>query len=106
MSEDKVKPTDKWKKVSGGNFWKPDKGDTIIGVLVGLREGQYKRKVFDLQTDKGVITIPSSSVLEGILTEDKLERRFRIDFTGWGKDRAGEETKGAYRNYDVFILEE
>ena len=110
MTEDKIKPIDKVKKLTGGNFWNPSMGEVLVGNLVAIREGKYKHNIYDIQTDKGIVTVPASTVLESVINKDLIEKRLRIDFLGWMKagsqEKFAEKQPGSYRNFDVFLIEE
>ena len=96
----------KEKRLTGGLFWDPKKDEEIIGILVAIRQGNYTRDIYDIKTEEGIITVPSSSVLEGVITKDLLDHKLRIKFLGWGKDKLLEKKPGTYRNFDVFLIEE
>lgn len=96
----------KERRLTGGLFWKPEINDELIGVLVAIREGNYKHPIYDIKTEKGIVTIPSSSVLEGVITSELLDKKLRIKFLGWGANRSIEQKSGDYRNFEVFLIEE
>jgi len=87
----------KWKKrQSSGGFWKPEEGDELVGTLTSIRQGDYTADIYDIKTPKGIITIPSSTVLRGIITSEDLDKKLRIKFTGWGQGKGGK-----YRIFEV-----
>lgn len=101
MTKGKVKE----RRLTGGTFWNPRQGDEVLGKLVAIRQGNYSREIYDIKTEEGIITIPSSSVLTGVITADLLDHGLRIKFLGWGKDKVTEKQPGTYRNFDVFVIE-
>ena len=106
MVKDKNKVKGKERRLTGGLYWNPTLGDELVGVLVAIREGNYTRNIYDIKTEKGIITIPSSAVLEGVLNTDLLDKKVRIKFLGWGKDKLPVRQPGMYRNFDVFLIGE
>lgn len=101
-----TKTKTKERRLTGGLFWNPKQGDELIGVLVAIREGNYNRDVYDLKVESKIISIPSSSVLANVWDKDSMDKKFRIKFLGWGKDKLAVKQKGLYRNFDVFLIEE
>jgi len=93
-------------RLTGSTFWNPNIGDEIIGKLVAIRQSNYTKDIYDLKTEDEIITIPSSSVLGGIITSELLDKKLRIKFLGWGKDRSAVKQPGMYRNFEVFLIEE
>jgi hypothetical protein len=88
----------KWKKrPGGGNFWDPKEGEEVIGKLEAIRQGNFNRNVFDIRTPDGIVTIPSSTILDGMIKEEDLDKDLRIIFKGWGKGKGGD-----YRKYEVY----
>jgi len=106
MNKKKVETKTKEKRLTGGLFWNPNPNEELIGYLVAIRQGNYQRDIYDLKVDDKIITIPSSSVLEGVLNKDLLDKKIRIKFLGWGKEKLIEKKPGTYRNFDVFLIEE
>ena len=102
MTKEKTKET----RLTGGTFWNPKVGDELVGRLVAIRQGQYTRDIYDLKVEGKIITIPSSSVLANVWGASELDKKFRIKFLGWGKDKVPEQKSGLYRNFDVFLIEE
>lgn len=92
----------KWKKRKGtGDFWEPEEGEELVGELVAIREGNYKRDIYDIQTKDKIITVPSSSVLGGVITAEDQGKELRIKFLGWGQGKGGK-----YRKFEVYDVEE
>ena len=106
MSINKNKPEPKEKRLTGGNFWNPKINDEIIGTLVAIREGNYQHDVYDLKVEDKILTIPASAVLAKVITSELMNKKLRIKFLGWGKNKQAEPKSGLYRNFDVFLIEE
>ena len=106
MAKTKTEAKVKEKRLTGGLFWNPKQGDEIIGYLVAIRQGNYQRDIYDIKTEEGIVTIPSSSVLAGVFNKDSLDKKFRVKMLGWGKDKLQEKKPGTYRLFDVFLIEE
>lgn len=106
--KDKVKDKQetKEKRLTGGLFWTPNINDEIIGTLVAIRQGNYGKDIYDLKTEDKIITIPASAVLESVITDELMDKKLRIKFLGWGKEKSAVQKAGLYRNFDVFLIEE
>lgn len=106
MSKNKDETKTKERRLSGGLFWNPNINDELVGKLVAIREGNYKKDIYDLQTDKGIITVPASAVLEGVINQDLIDKKLRVKFLGWGANKLAEKAPGLYRFFEVFLIEE
>ena len=92
----------KWKKRVTGNFWEPEEGEELVGKLVSIREGAFKREIYDIEKSDGtIVTVPGSTVLEGVITEDDTDKELMIKFTGWKQGKHGK-----YRNFEVYDAED
>lgn len=106
MTKNKIETKPKEKRLTGGLFWDPKQDEELIGNLVAIRQGSYGKDIYDIKTDDKIVTIPSSVVLDGVLIPDIIDKKLRIKFLGWGKDKLKEKQPGTYRNFDVFLVEE
>ena len=90
---------EEWKEIEGGNVFAFNQaGDTIEGVIVNIREGQFNNKVYDIETKEGLKTIFGTAILDERLSKVKDHAPVRITYAGELKTGTGRLAK----NFKVF----
>lgn len=83
-----------WKEIEGGNvFAFTQMGDTIEGVIVSRREGQFNNQVYDIETKEGIKTIFGTAILDDRLSRVKDNEPVKIEFVGDVKTGTGRMAK-------------
>ena len=95
----------KEKKLTGSKFWNPKIGDELVGRLVAIRQSKYNRDLYDIRTDDGIVTVPSSAVLGEVISSELVDQKIRVKFLGWGSEHKAIKESGLYRDFDVFLIE-
>ena len=68
--------------VETNSFWTPEKkGDTVIGTLIEIAEGKYG-KIYHLEQEKGVITVPTWTILKSKMVSVDIGQKVKIVFEG------------------------
>lgn len=90
-----------WIEVKTGEMFKFVKeGDQLIGILTGIRAGQYNNKAYDLEYKEKLYTLFGNTVLDDKMQSVKVGDLIRITFLG---EKIGKESKKKYKDFKVEI---
>ena len=100
MVQEKIKI--EWEEQENSSFWKPEnKGDEVIGDIIGINESPYGQ-VFVLELeDKSTISIPNHKALINKLGNTKIGDTIKIVFEG--KDLPKVKGHNPTNLYTVYI---
>ena len=89
-----------WIKIGDSKLFKFENvNDSIEGKLMNIRTGgKFDSKMYDVETDSGMLTFFGSTVIDGRLTKDLIGSRIKVVYTG----KATTETGTEYKTFDVF----
>lgn len=92
-----------YKKIGG--LWNPEENDELVGRVIDIREdvGDYKSTAYIIETDKSVVQVFGSEVLDDKIGMIEPARNKVIKIIYKGKKKGN---KAEYKDYDVFLVVE
>jgi hypothetical protein len=90
-----------WTEIKTGEIFKFVKpGDQLVGVLIGVRAGQFNNKAYDLEYKEKLYTLFGNTVLDDKMQKVSIGDIVRITFIG---NKIGKESKRQYNDFKVEV---